>query len=209
MAQIDVIAQTGKKSGKVEVSDDMFGRPQNVALMHEAVVRHLASVRQGTHATKTRGEVRGGGRKPWRQKGSGRARAGSTRSPLWKGGGTVFGPQPRDHAYRMPKKKVRLALQVALSDALREGRVSCLAKLEMKTPKTKEFATFAEKLGATDGALFVVDEITENVGLASRNLPGVQVVEASDLTIYDVVLAEKLFFTKAAVGIFGETSDES
>ena len=199
MAKVKVISTAGKRASSVEVADEVFARESNDVLLHEVVTRELASFRQGTHATKTRGLVRGGGKKPWRQKGTGRARAGSNRSPLWKGGGTTFGPQPRDYSYRMPRKKVALALCVAMSDALREGRLTVIDKFEPETPKTKAFIASLDGLGAADGGLFVVDEITENAALATRNVPHVAVLEADDITTYDVVVAPRLIVRKAAM----------
>ena len=205
MAQVNVINQAGKASGNVELPDAVFARAENGALLHEVITRQLASLRQGTHATKTRSEVSGGGKKPWKQKGTGRARVGSIRSPLWKGGGTIFGPTPRSHSYRMPRKKVRAALHVALSDALREGKLICVSDLELSAPRTREFAKIARQLDATNGALYVVKEIGENLGLASRNVSGVGVIEAHDLTPYDVVVARRLVFSKDAITALGET----
>ncbi|MDH4230168.1 MAG: 50S ribosomal protein L4 [Nitrospirota bacterium] len=207
MASIDVYAQSGKKSGSVEVSDTVFARPENSALLHEVLIRELASRRQGTHATKTRGEVSGGGKKPWRQKGTGRARSGSNRSPLWKGGGTALGPQPRDYKTRMPRKKVRSAMHVALSDALRDGRLWALSALELKVPKTSGFVDVMESLSAPRGTVLVVSELTENVSLASRNVNSVAVVEVTDLTPYDVVTASRLLIEKDALAFFEESSN--
>jgi large subunit ribosomal protein L4 len=206
MADLKVITQGGRASGSMELPDAVFAREPNPALLHEVVVRELAGLRQGTHAVKTRGNVSGGGRKPWRQKGTGRARHGSTRSPLWKGGGVVFGPQPRNHGYRMPRKKVRAALEVALSDALREERIVCLKEIKLKAPKTKDFVKFLQGVGAEGNTLVVVDEIAENLDLAARNVPTAVVIEASDLTPYDVVIADRLVFAKAALEGFGEVA---
>ncbi len=207
MASVDVMDLAGKSAGKVEVADEVFGRRQNDALLHEVVVREQASFRQGTHMTKTRGLVSGGGKKPWKQKGTGRARAGSNRSPLWKGGGTTFGPQPRDYSYRMPRKKVRAALRVALSDALRDGRLICVDDLSVDSPKTKAFATAIAGLGDLKGALFVVDQLTDNLALASRNINTLAVAEANDITPYDVVACRRLVVSKAAMAQLGGPTD--
>lgn len=209
MASVDVVTQTGKAAGTVEVCDEVFGRDANDALLHEVVLRELSCLRQGTHATKTRGLVSGGGKKPWRQKGTGRARAGSNRSPLWKGGGTTFGPSPRDYSYRMPRKKVRAAKAVALSGALREGIVTCVEALTLETPKTKDFVAALAPLGGVDGTLLVVDEMTENLALSARNVPGVAVVEADDVTAYDILLADRLVISKAAIEQLGGNADEA
>jgi large subunit ribosomal protein L4 len=207
MAELKVVTQGGKASGRVELPDAVFARDPNPVLLHEVMVRELACMRQGTHATKTRGLVSGGGKKPWRQKGTGRARQGSIRAPHWKGGGTVFGPQPRDHGYTMPRKKVRAALEVALSDALRAEKLTCLKELKLKAPRTKEFVKVLEGLGAEGVTLVVMDEISENVDLASRNVPGAAVMEVADLTPYDVLAADRLVFVKSALAYFGEVSD--
>jgi large subunit ribosomal protein L4 len=207
MADLKVITQGGKAAGQVSLPDAVFGRDPNPVLLHEVVTRQLASLRQGTHATKTRADVSGGGKKPWRQKGTGRARAGSIRAPHWKGGGTVFGPQSRTHAYRMPRKKVRAALEVALSDALREEKVLCVKELKLKAAKTKDFVKMLGTVGANGTTLVVMDEIPEAVGLAARNVPDAAVIELTDLTPYDVVTADRLVFVKAALERLGGTSD--
>jgi len=206
MASVDVINLSGESAGTLEVDDEVFSRPKNDALLHEVVIRELAGLRQGTHATKTRGMVSGGGKKPWRQKGTGRARAGSNRSPLWKGGGTTFGPAPRDYSYRMPRKKVRLALRVALSDVVRDGRLSFVDEIAVESPKTKVFVQSMAPVGGVDDVLLIVDEVTENLALAARNLPGIIVLEATDVTPYDLVLADRVVITKAAAAQIGGQS---
>jgi large subunit ribosomal protein L4 len=211
MADLKVVTQGGKAAGHMELPDAVFGRDPNPVLLHEVVTRQLATLRQGTHATKTRADVSGGGKKPWRQKGTGRARQGSIRAPHWKGGGTVFGPHPRDHGYAMPRKKVRVALEVALSDALREEKILCLKDLKLKTPKTKEFTKVLEGLGVRGDTpvdtLVIVDEIPDNLSLAARNVPTAAVIEVSDLTPYDVVACGRLVFVRSALERFGGTSD--
>jgi large subunit ribosomal protein L4 len=205
MPKLKVVTQGGKASGSVSLPEAVFGREPNPGLLHEVVTRQQATWRQGTHATKTRGDVRGGGRKPWKQKGTGRARHGSIRSPLWKGGGTIQGPQPRDHGWRMPRKKVQAALHVALSDALREGKITCLKDLKLKAAKTAEFVKVLKSLDATGVTLVIMDEVSEAVVLASRNVPRAAVIEASDLTPYDVLAAERLVFVRSALAHFGAT----
>jgi len=207
MAELKVVTQGGKAAGQVELPDAVFARDSNPALLHEVMVRELACLRQGTHATKTRAFVSGGGRKPWRQKGTGRARQGSIRAPHWKGGGVVFGPHPRDHGYRMPRKKVRAALEVALSEALRAEKLVCLKEFKLKAPRTREFVKMLEGLGAEGATLVVMDEVPENVILASRNVPSAAVVQVNDLTPYDVLAADRLVFVKSALEWFGEASD--
>jgi large subunit ribosomal protein L4 len=208
MAKLKVVTQAGKASGTVTLPDAVFGREPNPGLLHEVITRQQASWRQGTHATKTRGLVSGGGRKPWRQKGTGRARQGSIRSPLWKGGGTVHGPQSRDHGWRMPRKKVQAALHVALSDALREGKIACIKELKLKAPKTRELVAVLTALEATGVTLVVMDEVPEAVALAGRNLPAAAVIAATDLTPYDVLAADRLIFVQPALAHFGETGTE-
>jgi len=205
MAKLKVVTQTGKASGTVNLPDEVFAREANPGLLHEVITRQQATWRQGTHATKTRGQVRGGGRKPWRQKGTGRARHGSTRSPLWKGGGTVHGPQPRDHGWRMPRKKVQAALHVALSDALREGKISCIKELKLKAAKTQEFTKVLEALGAQGDTLVVMAEVPEAVALASRNVATAAAIEVTDLTPYDVLAVDRIVFVQSALSHFGVT----
>jgi len=205
MPKLKVVTQGGKASGSVTLPEAVFGREPNPGLLHEVITRQQASWRQGTHATKTRGDVRGGGRKPWKQKGTGRARHGSIRSPLWKGGGTIQGPQPRDHGWRMPRKKVQAALCVALSDALRDEKITCVKDLKLKTAKTQEFVKFLKALHATGVTLVVMDEVPDAVLLASRNVPQAAVIEVTDLTPYDVLAAERLVFVQSALAHFGES----
>jgi large subunit ribosomal protein L4 len=202
-----VYSREGKETGKVELPEAVFGVAWNPDLVHEVVIGMQANARNSTAHTKDRSEVRGGGRKPWKQKGTGRARAGSNRSPLWKGGGTTFGPQPRDYSYRMPRKKVRAALRVALSDALRDGRLTCVDDLTIDSPKTKAFATAIAGLGDLKGALFVVDQLTDNLALASRNINTLAVAEANDITPYDVVACRRLVVSKAAMAQLGGPTD--
>jgi large subunit ribosomal protein L4 len=158
-----------------------------------------ASLRQGTHKTKIRSEVRGGGRKPWRQKGTGRARQGSIRSPQWRGGGTVFGPTPRSYSYKLPKKVRRLAIKSALSSKVLEENILVLDILAFDAPKTKEFKTVLSGLSVDKKALIVTADLDENVALSARNIPGVTVVTADGINVLDVVNHEKLIMTKAAV----------
>lgn len=158
-----------------------------------------ASLRQGTHKTKIRSEVAGGGRKPWRQKGTGRARQGSIRSPQWRGGGTVFGPVPRSYSYKLPKKVRRLAIKSALSTKVLEESILVLQSLAFDAPKTKEFKTVLGNLSVEKKALIVTADLDENVALSARNIPGITVVSASDVTVLDVLNHDKLIMTKAAV----------
>ncbi|ACA58787.1 50S ribosomal protein L4 [Candidatus Desulforudis audaxviator] len=189
----------GQQVGEIELSEAVFGQPVNDAVLHEVVVMQLANRRQGTHDTKTRSEVRGGGRKPWRQKGTGRARHGTIRSPIWRGGGIVFGPHPRDYSYRVPKKVKRLALKSALATKVDAGRILVLDALELPGPKTKEMARILANLKAGEGALVVTAERNVNVEKSARNLPGVKSLEARQLNVYDLLNHPHLIITRDAV----------
>jgi large subunit ribosomal protein L4 len=170
-----------------------------VHAIHEAVLLQQASLRQGTHKTKGRSEVRGGGRKPWKQKGTGRARQGSIRSPQWKGGGTVFGPTPRSYGYKLPRKVRRLAIRSALSSKVIENEVIVLDQLTLNAPKTKEFVAILTNLKVASKALVVGLTLDENVALSARNIPGVKFVAADGISVLDVMLHDKLIITKDAV----------
>lgn len=200
MPRVAVYNMEGEQVGDIELKDEIFGVPANEGLVHQAVVRYLANQRQGTVKTKTRGEVSGGGRKPWRQKGTGRARHGSIRSPIWVGGGTVFGPQPRDYRQRLPKKARRAALRSALSSKVAAGELVVLDALELAEPKTRRVVEMLEKFDAGRGsALFVTPETDKNVVLSVRNLPRASASRAGDLNVYEVLVHEKLFVTRDAV----------
>ena len=188
----------GERIGEVELSEDIFGSEINEAVLHDAVVAQLARRRLGTHDTKTRGEVRGGGRKPWRQKGTGRARAGSIRSPLWRGGGTVFGPHPRDYSYSLPKKVKRKALKSALSAKVKDGDIVVLDALTMETPKTKEMVKILNNL-RVDDALLVTAAKDEVIEKSARNIPNIKTLVANGLNVYDILAYDKLVITKDAV----------
>lgn len=203
MPTIDVISPTGGSTGTVDLPAEVFDVQTNVPLIHQVVVAQLAAARQGTHSTKTRGEVRGGGRKPYRQKGTGRARQGSTRAPQFAGGGVVHGPQPRDYAQRTPKKMKAAALRGALSDRARHGRVHVLASLvDGDTPSTKAVAGVLSGLTERSNLLVVLDR-SDTTGIRSvRNLAGVHVLWADQLNTYDVLCADDLVFTRAALEAF-------
>jgi len=177
----------GQTIGQVELRDDIFGITPHVPVMHQALVRQLANARLGTHKTKTRGEVSGGGRKPWRQKGTGRARHGSIRAPQWRGGGTVFGPRPRSYRQKMPKKMRHLAYKSALSVKAKEGQIIVLDKLEMPEPKTKAMAALLDALAVDSSALILLPERNENVEKSARNLPGVKTLRAQYLNVRDLL----------------------
>ncbi|MFO7266129.1 MAG: 50S ribosomal protein L4 [Limnochordales bacterium] len=199
MPKVAVYNLEGQTVGEIELSDVVFGAPVNEALLHQAVVTYLANQRQGTASTKTRGEVRGGGRKPWRQKGTGRARQGSIRAPHWVGGGVVFGPKPREYRLAMPKKARRAALRSALSAKVREGNLIVLESLVLPEPKTKLMAGVLRRLSAERKPLILLAERNRNVELSTRNLPGAATMQATDVNVYAVLSHEKLVLTKDAV----------
>lgn len=199
MPKVALFSQTGSQIGDIELSDSVFGIEPNKSVLHDAVVMQQASLRQGTHKTKGRSEVRGGGRKPWRQKGTGRARQGSIRSPQWVGGGVVFGPTPRSYSYKLPKKVRRLAIKSALSSKVLAGEIVVLDNLAFDAPKTKEMAAVLSGLTVDRKALVVTADYNEAVALSARNLPGVTFVTAEGVNVLDVLKHDKLVITKEAV----------
>lgn len=200
MPKVTLYNTAGAAAGEIELDDSVFGVEYNEAVIHQAVVRQMANERLGTHATKTRGLVRGGGRKPWKQKGTGRARVGSIRSPLWVGGGTVFGPTPRSHAKDMTRKARQLAVKSALSEKLRANELIVVDAINFDAPKTKEVVKFLAAFNV-DGKALIVDGGTasENTVLSARNIPNVKAYAPSGLNIYDIVHYTKLFLTQDAV----------
>ncbi|BCB01988.1 50S ribosomal protein L4 [Bacillus sp. KH172YL63] len=199
MPKVALFNQSGSKVGDIELKDTVFGIEPNKHVLFEAVLMQRASLRQGNHKVKNRSEVRGGGRKPWRQKGTGRARQGSIRSPQWRGGGTVFGPVPRSYSYKLPKKVRRLAIKSALSSKVVEENILVLEALSFDAPKTKEFANVLKGLSVNAKTLVVTDGLDENVALSARNIPGVTVVSAEGISVLDVLGHDKLVMTKSAV----------
>ena len=199
MTKVSVLSQTGASVGEIELNDAIFGITPNEAVLFDAVIAQRASLRQGNHKVKNRSEVAGGGRKPWRQKGTGRARQGSIRSPQWRGGGVVFGPTPRSYSYKLPKKVRRLALKSALSAKVLEQNFVVLDVLNLDAPKTKDFAAILKALEINKKALFVTAELNENVALSARNIPGVTVLTATGINVLDLLGHEKVVFTKDAV----------
>ena len=199
MPKVAVYDIANKQVGDIELNESIFGVEVNGALLHQAVVMQLAAQRLGTHATKTRGFVRGGGRKPWKQKGTGRARSGSTRSPIWVGGGTVFGPQPRSYAFSMPRKQRRLAIKCALSDKVQSGDFVVLENLDFAAPKTKDVVKMLKDFSVDSKALLITADEAENVEKSSRNIPGVKAINTCGLNVYDILNHDKLFITKDAI----------
>jgi len=185
----------------MSLSEERFSIKGKESLVHEAVVNYLANQRQGTHATKTKGLVSGGGKKPYKQKHTGKARAGSIRSPLWKGGGTIFGPLPRDYSYEMPRKARRTALFAALTSKVEKGELTVVGALSLERPKTKDFSGILKTLGldAEKSVLVLLSEQDENVLLSARNLPNVSISAASGLNIYEVVTHDRILATKSAM----------
>ena len=198
MANVSVFNMQGQEVGNIELNDAVFGVEVNENLVHEAVVAHLANMRQGTQKAKTRSEVSGGGRKPWRQKGTGHARQGSTRSPQWKGGGVVFAPVPRDYSVSMNKKERRAALKSALTSRVEAGKLIVLDELKLDSIKTKDFAKILSAL-KVEKALVVLDKMDENVILSARNIPTVKTTQVGTLNTYDVMKYSTVVATKEAV----------
>ena len=195
----NVYDMSGKQVGQIELSDAIFGVEVNKAVVHDVVKNHLANCRQGTQSALTRAEVSGGGRKPWRQKGTGRARQGSTRAPQWTHGGIVFAPKPRDYSYPLNKKTRRLALKSALSAKATEACIVVIDEIKMDAPKTKEFAAFLNAVGVQGKALVVTAAVDQNVVKSGRNIPGCEVTFANLLNVSDIVNANKLVVDKAAL----------
>jgi large subunit ribosomal protein L4 len=198
MALVDVYNVNKEKVGEVDLKEDIFGVEVKSYLLHEVVVWQRACRRAGTASTKTRGEVSGGGHKPWRQKGTGRARVGSNRSPVWRGGGTVFGPRPRSYAYSLPKKVRRAALKMALSSKLANGQLVVLEDYPFSAPKTKEFMQVMKKFDL-EKVLFITSEGHEALELSARNVPYVQVLPTAGLNVYDILRYDHLVLLSPAV----------
>lgn len=199
MPKVALYNQNGTQVGDIDLLDSVFGIEPNNNVLHEAVVMQQASLRQGTHAVKGRSDVRGGGRKPWRQKGTGRARQGSIRSPQWVGGGVVFGPTPRSYSYKLPKKVRRLAIRSALASKVIAEEIVVLEGLALDGPKTKEMVSILNNLSADRKALIVTADYNDNIALSARNIPGVTFVTADGINVLDVLKHDKLVITKEAV----------
>ena len=201
--QLDVHTSEGKTNGSVDLPAEIFDTEASIALMHQVVNAQLAAARQGTHATKTRGDVRGGGRKPFRQKGTGRARQGSIRAPHYTGGGTVHGPQPRDYAQRTPKKMIKAALFGALSDRARNERIHVIEELVPgQKPSTKSAKAFLESLTERKNVLLVIGREDINARRSANNLPNVQILDAGQLNTYDVLYSDDVVFSVEALHTF-------
>ena len=204
MKKNNVINVKGEKVSDITLNENVFGIKPNDAVLYDAITLAQASQRQGTADTKTRSEVSGGGRKPWRQKGTGRARQGSTRAPHWYHGGIVFGPHPRTYGKKMNRKERVLALKSALSYKVKENEIIILDELNVKTPKTKDMIKLLNDIKAPSKTLIVVDELTDNLILATRNIPKVELLEVSEINVLDIIGADGLVITKKALEMIEE-----
>jgi len=198
MAVCDVVNTSAEKVGEIEVKDEVFGATVNPAVLHEVVCMQRANRRSGNASTKTRGEIRGGGAKPWRQKGTGRARSGSNNSPVWRGGGTTFGPKPRDYSYKLPKKVRRLALRMALSARMDEGNLVIVDEFSMAVPKTKDFVGVMKNFDFSQ-CLVVSSADDMNVQLSARNSVGYKVLPVAGLNVYDILKYPKLMLIRSSL----------
>jgi large subunit ribosomal protein L4 len=199
MSSARVVDQAGVETGTVELPEAIFGIEPNLPVMHQALIRQLANGRQGTSSTKTRSEVRGGGRKPWRQKGTGRARQGSTRAPHWEGGGVVFGPHPRSFRIDMPRKQRRLALRSALSAKAQDGGLLVLESFEIEAPKTKAVADLIRGVDSPRKVLVVLGSHNEMFEKSARNIPEIRLTLAGNLSVRDIIGADKVLITRDAI----------
>lgn len=199
MPKVTLFNMEGSNVGELELSERVFGIEPNESVVHEAVVQYQAGLRRGTHSTKKRGEVRGGGRKPWRQKGTGRARVGSSRSPIWRSGGITFGPKPRDYSYQLPKKKSNLAMRSVLSDKVLENNMCIVDVLNFEAPKTKDMLKVLSALKLDGKVLLVLPEADMTVMKSARNIEGVTPITVSELNVYDMLRHGALLVTKEAV----------
>ncbi|MGF7058326.1 50S ribosomal protein L4 [Brassicibacter mesophilus] len=199
MPKVALYNVSGQQIGDIELNDDVFGVEVNQHVLYEVIKNQLANKRQGTQSVKTRAEVRGGGRKPWRQKGTGRARQGSIRAPQWTGGGVVFAPKPRDYSYAVPKKVRKLAMKSALSSKVEESKIIVLDELNLTQPKTKDMISILKNVNSGKKALIVMDEKNENVVKSANNIQGVQTTLVNTLSVYDILKYDSFIITKDAV----------
>ncbi|MGB1811899.1 MAG: 50S ribosomal protein L4 [Acidimicrobiales bacterium] len=209
MSKVDIKKSDGAKSGTIELDENIFGIEPNVAVMHQVVNAQLAAKRSGTHSTKTRAEVRGGGAKPWKQKGTGRARAGSSRIPHWRGGGIALGPKPRDYSQRTPKKMKRLALRSALSDRAQSNSVYVVDAWDFETPSTKAAKTALEAIGTEGKVLVITDAQDANTEKSFRNLSNVNVLSSDQLNVFDILVSDSIVFTKDNLPTMNQVSATS
>ncbi|MFD2729299.1 50S ribosomal protein L4 [Enterococcus camelliae] len=199
MPNVALFKQDGSQNGEITLNEEIFGIEPNESVVYDAIIMQRASLRQGTHTVKNRSAVRGGGRKPWRQKGTGRARQGSIRSPQWRGGGVVFGPTPRSYSYKLPKKVRRLAMKSVLSEKVASNNLVAVEALSLDAPKTKEFKQVLANLSIDSKVLVVLEDGNDFVALSARNLPNVSVVSADNVSVLDVVSNNKVLATQTAL----------
>lgn len=199
MPTIELLKQDGTSAGEVALNDELFGIEPNQSVVFDVVTNQQASQRQGTHAVKNRSAVRGGGKKPWRQKGTGRARSGSSRSPIWRGGGVVFGPTPRSYGYKVPKKSRRLAIKSVLSQKVLDNELVVVDTLELDTPKTKDFRAILDNLEVDKKVLLVLEDSNETILKSARNMPNVKVISSNNVSVLDVIAHDYLLFTQTAL----------
>ncbi len=199
MSEIDVLNKENKAVSKIDLPDDIFGVEVKIGLLHDVVRNHLANKRQGNASTKTKGEIRGGGRKPYKQKGTGRARAGSNRSPIWRGGGTIFGPKPRSYSYKLPKKVKWGALSSALSAKVADNEVVVVDAISVSGAKTKELAAILKGLGMESSTLIITPEKDSALELSARNIPNVKIARANELNVYSILSHDKVVMLKDSV----------
>ena len=196
MIEVSVVDINNKKVGSIELNEKIFGQPVNNVLLHEAVIMQLNNARQGTHCTKTKGLVSGGGKKPWKQKGTGRARSGSIRSPIWVGGGTIFGPLPRDYSYKMNRKKGRLAIYSALSSKVKDNALVVVDSITEGSGKTKEAASMLKRLNISESTLVIYNNRESLLYRGMRNLPKINIMDVRQLNVYDLLLYKNLVISK-------------
>ena len=199
MPTVELFKQDGSTAGEVVLNDELFGIEPNNNVVFDVITNQQATQRQGTHAVKNRSAVRGGGKKPWRQKGTGRARAGSSRSPIWRGGGVVFGPTPRSYGYKVPRKSRRLAIKSVLSQKVLDNELIVVDKLELDSPKTKDFRAILSNLEVDKKVLLVLEDTNENIFKSAKNIPNVKVVSSDNVSVLDVVAYDYLLVTQTAL----------
>lgn len=199
MPTVELFKQDGTTAGEVVLNDELFGIEPNNNVVFDVITNQQATQRQGTHAVKNRSAVRGGGKKPWRQKGTGRARAGSSRSPIWRGGGVVFGPTPRSYGYKVPRKSRRLAIKSVLSQKVLDNELIVVDKLELDSPKTKEFRAILSNLEVDKKVLLVLEDTNENIFKSARNISNVKIVSSDNVSVLDVVAYDYLLVTQTAL----------
>jgi large subunit ribosomal protein L4 len=203
MANLNVLDLEGKQKGKIDIADDFVNQEENDEILHQEVRRYLAAGRSGTHKVKERSEVSGGGRKPWRQKGTGNARAGSNRSPLWRHGGIIFGPKPRDYSFKLNKKVIKKSRLIALTEKFKNDRIMVIDSLDFEGPKTKIASEILANLKVSgEKVLLVLDTVNSTAGKSFRNIPEVKAVSARGLNTYDILIADYLIFTKKSLTDF-------